>query len=81
MGSQVIPRECLMGLAEFCGVGDLAGPKCTCYVIEQNSLFLEQSFILKPHLGTPFPHPPFLCPTIQICYPQIPSHPRSLRVE
>lgn len=42
-----------MGLAEFCGVGDLAGPKCTWYVIEQNSLFLEA--VLHPE--TPLRHP------------------------
>lgn len=42
-----------MGLAEFCGAGDLGGPKCTCYMIEQNSLFLEE--VLRPE--TPLRHP------------------------
>lgn len=51
-------------LAEFWGTEDSGGPEWTCFIVEGSSLFLKAVLSPETHSGTPFPHPPFLCPLI-----------------
>lgn len=63
VGFQVTSGEHPTLPAGFWGTEDSGGPKWTCFIVEGNSL-LEAVISPETHSGTPFLHPPFLCPPV-----------------